>query len=137
MTNEFCTVSSPSRKQRQILLIWLVMALASLGAITVTLAFCVMLEVVLALVFLVMLRISSRAYWELRFEGAQLFLTDCGSRQTYRVFDVPASDFDIRQTEAQKAKNLCDLKIKNTMFNVYDAREADKLVRYIEEHFQG
>lgn len=115
---------------------WLVFALASIGALKVTTAFFLLLEVILAVTFLFLVFITSRAYWVLRFEDAHLYLTDCGSHQTYHVYDVPASDFVFRQSKSQKAKNRCDLKIRNTVFAIYDAEQYEEMTRYIAENFE-
>lgn len=68
----------------------------------------------------------------LRFQGNKLYIDGV---KHYVVYDVPASDFLLSQTESDKKKDIGNMKIKNTIFSFKGIRNFSKLTEYINENF--
>lgn len=71
----------------------------------------------------------------LRFEGSELFIELGEKKDTYEVYDIPASDFVINQTKKQKKIDYCDLTIKNTIFIFGNVKKCRELKEYIKQHY--
>ncbi len=71
----------------------------------------------------------------LTFKEGKLYLTNISGTKQFTVYDVPASDFIITQSEGQKKNDTCNLKIKNTVFKLYSVENCTEMKKYIEENF--
>ena len=134
--NSFKTVSSSKKNVTTIAITFGVMAVLALLGLTVTVGLCIFLEVILAICFLVAFIITKRAYWDVEFDGEILFIHNNGNKQTYRIDELTRTDFILKQTEAQKAKNVGDVKFKNYPFLMYDVANFAELEEYINKTFK-
>lgn len=73
--------------------------------------------------------------WKLDFEGNYLTLINLYTRESYAVYDISASDLIIKQTKKEKEMDYCDLKIKDTIFNLRGVQNCKKLKEYIKENY--
>ena len=64
-----------------------------------------------------------------------LFLVNNGNGQGYTFEALKAEDFKITQSEAQKAKNTCDMRVSDAPFAMYDIENCDELKAYIKANF--
>ncbi len=71
----------------------------------------------------------------LRFEGATLHLDGKTKNAHYMVYDIPASDIVLKQSEADKAADRCSLRIKNTVFNLKYVENYTALRAYIDANY--
>ena len=78
----------------------------------------------------------ARTRWEIQLKGDKLFLHNTGNRQDYWFDDIAYSDFIITQSDRQKEKNTCDLKIKDVPFAMYDVQNYTGLIAYLQTHYQ-
>ena len=76
----------------------------------------------------------SKTKWEIEFKNNNIFLYHTGNRQSYYVENLTQSDLVIKQSNTQKHKNRCDLKIKNTPFVICDVKLHNELLAYIQEN---
>lgn len=136
MENRFETRSHPEKNVLSVCATWLFMALLSFGALRVTVNLFIFLESILFLTCGIMALFVSRVYWLLKFVDDTLYLENSLTHKSFRIYDVPASDFVIRQSKKQLAKDRCDIKIKDTVFAIYDADCASELQKYISENFK-
>jgi len=88
---------------------------------------------ILFAIFLAVIMPLSQTKTVLRFEGNKLFIDGV---KHYVVFDVPASDFLLSQTEAGKKKDIGSMKIKNTIFSFKGIQNFSKMREYITENFE-
>ena len=91
-------------------------------------------EGVFLLVFLFCLFLVSKTHWEIEFKDNNLNLVNTGNHQSYYIENLTQSDLIIKQTQNQKKKNCCDLKIANTPFGIYDVKRYDELMVYIQKN---
>lgn len=74
--------------------------------------------------------------FELHFENDHLYIMNRTTGKTFEVFDIPASDFVITQTEKEKAANYCSLLIKNTVFAFGGIKNCSELKEYISQNYK-
>ena len=134
--NSFKTVSSSKKNVITIAITFGVMAVLALLGLTVTVGLFIYLEAILAICFLVAFIITKRTYWDVEFDGEILFMHNNGNKQTYRIDELTRADFILKQTEAQKAKNVGDVKFKNYSFLMYDVENFAELEAYINNTFK-
>lgn len=109
-------------------------ALAFLG-LRVAVATWLFLEVMLLLVFAFCLILTAKTHWEIRFENDKVLVYNAGNRQSYVFEQLRQSDFHIKQTEKQKVKNTCDMKLEDAPFAFYDIQNYQEMRAYILENF--
>ncbi len=73
--------------------------------------------------------------FSLRFEGDVLYLDGKQKHMHYQVYDIPASDIVLTQSESDKAENRCSMRIKNTVFRLKYVENYSELKKYIELNF--
>jgi Ca2+/Na+ antiporter len=133
--NTFKTRSTSAKIVRTTVFTFLLMfALAFLG-LRVAVATWLFLEGVLLLCFLFCLVLTSRNHWEIRFEDDKVLVYHHGSKQSYIFEDLKQSDFHIQQSEKQKAKNACDMRLEDAVFRFYDVQSCKEMQAYIRQHF--
>ncbi len=81
-------------------------------------------------------QVKTNNVFTLRFEGDVLHLEGRTKTAQYTVYDIPASDFVLKQSDSDKEQNMCSLKIKNTVFNLKYVENYSELKRYIEENYR-
>ena len=112
------------------------MALSLLGLI-VSPGLVVMLEITqlfcLGIIYYTTLRKCS---WRLFFENDQLTLTNLTTGQTFSVWDIPASDIVIKQSEKEKELDYGFVTIKDTVFGFHGVRNCNALREYIKENYR-
>lgn len=109
-------------------------ALAFLG-LRVAVATWLFLEAMLLLVFAFCLLLTSRTHWEIQFENDTVLVYNTGNRQSYVFEQLRQSDLHIRQSEKQKAKNTCDMKLEDAVFNFFDVQNCKEMMAYVRENF--
>ncbi len=133
--NNFYTESSSKRSVITVVCTSAVMfALAFLG-LAVTLAAWIFFEAIVLVVFVICLMLTKKTYWKIEFTGNTLTIFNNGNGQSYVFTDLNTEDFKITQSEAQKAKNTCDMRISDAPFAFYDVADCKELKEYIEKHF--
>ena len=131
----FETRSTSAKSVRTMIFTFIPMfALAFLG-LKVAVATWLFLEGVLLLCFLFCLVLTSRNHWEIRFEDDKVLVYHHGSKQSYIFEDLKQADFHIIQTEKQKVKNACDMRLEDAVFRFYDVQACAEMQTYIREHF--
>ena len=131
----FQTRSTAAKSVRTMIFTFIPMfALAFLG-LKVAVATWLFLEGVLLLSFLFCLAISAKTYWLIRFEDNKVLVYNNGNKQSYVFEDLKQSDFHIQQSEKQKAKNACDMRLEDAVFRFYDVQFCQEMQVYIQEHF--
>jgi hypothetical protein len=112
------------------------MTLSLLGLI-VSPGLVVMLEITqlfcLGIIYYTTLRKCS---WRLFFENDQLTLTNLTTGQTFSVWDIPASDIVIKQSEKEKELDYGFVTIKDTVFGFHGVRNCNALREYIKENYR-
>lgn len=133
--NTFQTHSTAQKSVRTLIFTFIPMfALAFLG-LKVAVATWLFFELILVLTFGFCLLFTARTHWEIQFKGDSLHLYNTGNRQSYTLDQLRQSDFIIQQTEKQKTKNACDMKIANAPFVFSDVQACNQLLSYIRENF--
>ena len=89
----------------------------------------------LLLVFVFCLILTARNHWEIQFENDKVLVYNTGNRQSYVFEQLRQSDFHIKRTEKQKAKNTCDMKLEDAVFNFYDVQNCKEMMDYVRENF--
>ena len=109
----------------------------SLLAFIISWQLVVMLEVMqvfcLGIMYYITVRKSS---WRLFFEGDQLTLTNLTTGQTFSVWDIPASDIVIKQSEKEKELDYGFVTIKDTVFGFHGVKNCNALREYIKENYR-
>ncbi len=90
---------------------------------------------ILSLVLLTQVGVNN--VFTLRFEGNELFIDGKQKQMHYHVYDIPASDIVLTQSEKDKAANRCSMKIKKTVFNLKYVENYSELKKYIEANFSN
>ena len=134
--NSFKTVSSPKKNLTVMAITFAVMAVAALFGFTVTAGLVVFLEAILLICFAAGFFITKRTYWIVEFRGEILIMYNNGNKQAYQIDELTRSDFILKQTEKQKAKNVGDVKFKNYPFLMYDVESFAELEAYINNNFK-
>ena len=109
-------------------------ALAFLG-LKVAVATWLFFEIVLLVVFGFCLLLTARTHWEIRFENDEVMIHNTGNRQSYVFDQLKQSDFHIKQSDKQKSKNACDMKLADSVFVFYDVQSCQEMLAYIQENF--
>ncbi len=133
--NSFRTRSSARKSVLTIIYTFIPMfALAFLGlkiAVTTWLFF----EIVLLLTFGFTLFLTAKTHWEIQFENDKVIVYNTGNRQSYVFEQIKQSDFHIKQSQKQKEKNTCDMKIEDAVFAFYDVQSCQEMLGYIRDNF--
>ena len=131
----FQTRSTAAKSVRTMIYTFIPMfALAFLG-LKVAVATWLFLEGMLLLCFLFCLAFSAKTHLEIRFEDDKVLVYNTGNKQSYVFEDLKQSDFHIQQSEKQKAKNACDMRLEDSVFRFYDVQACQEMQAYIREHF--
>ena len=109
-------------------------ALAFLG-LKVAVATWLFFEIILLLVFGFCLLLTCKTYWEIQFKNDQVLVYNTGNRQSYIFEQLKQSDFHIKQSENQKARNSCDMKLEDSIFVFYDVQSCQEMLAYIQKNF--
>lgn len=79
---------------------------------------------------------NNKHHWRLQFENDTLKITNLNTRESFNVWDIPASDFIITQTKKEIKDDYCSLAIKNTIFAFGGVKNCKQLKAYIKEHYK-
>ena len=109
-------------------------ALAFLG-LKVAVATWLFFEIILLLTFGFTLFLSAKTHWEIQFENDKVLVYNTGNRQSYIFEQLRQSDFHIKQSEKQKAKNACDMKLEDAVFVFSDVQSCQEMLAYIRDNF--
>ena len=109
-------------------------ALAFLG-LKVAVATWLFFEIILLLVFGFGLLLTGKTHWEIQFKNDQVLVYNTGNRQSYIFEQLKQSDFHIKQSENQKARNSCDMKLEDSIFVFYDVQSCQEMLAYIQKNF--
>lgn len=109
-------------------------ALAFLG-LKVAVATWLFFEIILLLAFGFCLLLTGKTYWEIQFKNDQVLVYNTGNRQSYIFEQLKQSDFHIKQSENQKARNSCDMKLEDSIFVFYDVQSCQEMLAYIQKNF--
>lgn len=74
--------------------------------------------------------------WKLHFENDNLTLTNLTTGQTFSVWDIPASDIVIKQSEKEKELDYGFVTIKDTVFGFHGVKNCNALREYIKENYR-
>lgn len=133
--NSFVTRSTARKSVRTMVCTFLpLLALAFLG-LKVAVATWLFFEIVLLVVFGFCLLLTARTHWEIRFENDEVMIYNTGNRQSYVFDQLKQSDFHIKQSDKQKAKNACDMKLADSVFVFYDVQSCREMREYIQKNF--
>ena len=67
---------------------------------------------------------------------AKLILTNLTTGQTFSVWDIPASDIVIKQSEKEKELDYGFVTIKDTVFGFHGVKNCSALREYIKENYR-
>jgi hypothetical protein len=134
--DQFTTRSSGKRSMITVGLTGLVCCAAAFWGLTVTVAMWLFLEGMILLSIAFCLFLTARSYFILEFTNDRLILTNNGNRQQYLFQDLTLADFHIRQSEAQKKHNTCDLQIEDSIFRITDLENHNELLAYLQTHYR-
>ena len=133
--NSFVTQSTARKSVLTMVCTFLpLFALAFLG-LKVAVATWLFFEIVLLVVFGFCLLLTARTHWEIRFENDEVMIYNTGNRQSYVFDQLKQSDFHIKQSDKQKAKNACDMKLADSVFVFYDVQSCREMREYIQKNF--
>ena len=74
--------------------------------------------------------------WRLFFENDQLTLTNLTTGQTFSVWDIPASDIVIKQSEKEKELDYGFVTIKDTVFGFHGVKNCSALREYVKQNYR-
>ncbi len=77
-----------------------------------------------------------KSSWRLFFENDLLTLTNLTTGQTFSVWDIPASDIVIKQSEKEKELDYCFVTIKDTVFGFHGVKNCSALREYIKQNYR-
>ena len=122
---------------RTCIVMWLALSTLALLALRIAVISCLFFEgIVLAVcVFTYIYVCKNTARWKLEFQGNTLLVTNLGNQQKYRVYDVLAEDFILKQTKFQLKRDCGDLRVKDTVVMMGDVQQFSAVKQYIETHF--
>ena len=132
--NSFKTQSTAHKSVITIIYTFVPMFLLSFLGLIVSVITWLYFECVLFLVFIFCLSIVSKTHWEIEFHDNNIILINTGNSESYYIENLTQSKLIIRQTSKQKRKNSCDIKIANTPFGIYDVKNCDELLIYIQQN---
>ncbi|MBO5778696.1 MAG: hypothetical protein J6R82_03925 [Clostridia bacterium] len=75
-------------------------------------------------------------HWTLEFKGDVLTITNIKTNASYCVYDIPASDFMIKQSKRDVQLDYCTFLIKNTVFAMDGVKNCQQLKAYIQENYK-
>lgn len=131
----FRTRSTSGKNTRVVIFTFIpLLALAFLG-LKIAVITWVFFEVFLLFMLGICLFIVGRTHWEIEFRDDTISVYNTGNRQNFVITDLKQSDFIIKQSKKQKAKNTCDMKIANMMFLFYDVQSYQEMWAYIQANF--
>jgi hypothetical protein len=106
-------------------------------ALSITVAFWLFLEIVIAAIFAILFFRVKRAYLSIEFQDKLLILHDNGNGKTYQVDQLTVADFEFKQTEKQKALNSGDVRMVNyPLFMMYDVQNFSEFEAYVRNNFK-
>ncbi len=73
--------------------------------------------------------------WKLEFNDAVITITNLNTKEKFRVYDIPASDFVVNQSKNEIKLDYCSLMIKSTVFLFGGIKNCSQLKAYIQENF--
>ena len=74
--------------------------------------------------------------WKLHFENDNLTLTNLTTGQTFSVWDIPASDIVIKQSEKERELDYGFVTIKDTVFGFHGVKHCNALREYIKQNYK-
>ncbi len=72
----------------------------------------------------------------LSFEGDRLYIHNRTTSESYEVYDIPASDFVIKQTKKEIGLNYCSVIIRGTVFGFGGVKNCKELKEYIAANYK-
>ena len=135
--NSFKTVTSPKNNIITFSVTCAIMFALAFLALSITVAFWLFLEIVIAAIFTILFFRVKRAYWIIEFQDKLLILNDNGNGKTYQVDQLTVADFEFKQTEKQKALNSGDVRMVNyPLFMMYDVQNYREFEAYVRRNFK-
>ncbi|MBQ4141713.1 MAG: hypothetical protein IJD70_10280 [Clostridia bacterium] len=135
--NSFKTVTSPKNNIITFSVTCAIMFALAFLALSITVAFWLFLEIVIAAIFTILFFRVKRAYWIIEFQDKLLILNDNGNGKTYQVDQLTVADFEFKQTEKQKALNSGDVRMVNyPLFMMYDVQNYSEFEAYVRRNFK-
>ena len=131
----FKTRSTAEKSVRTMIFTFIPMFALAFFGLKVAVATWLFLEGILLVAFAVCLILSAKTHWEIQFENDKVLVYNTGNRQSYVFERLKQSDFHIKQSEKQKAKNTCDMKLEDSIFVFYDVQACQEMLAYIRENF--
>lgn len=131
--NSFKTKSTAHKSVLTIICTFIPMFLLAFLGLKIAVITWLYFEGVFLLVFLFCLFLVSKTHWEIEFKDNNVSLVNTGNGQSYYIENLTQSDLIIKQSQKQKKKNCCDLKIANTPFGIYDVKRCEELAAYIQK----
>ena len=131
--NSFKTKSTARKSVLTIIYTFTPMFLLAFWGLKISIITWLYFECVLLLVFMFCLFLVSKTHWEIEFQNNNISLVNTGNHQSYYIENLTQSDLIIKQSQKQKKKNCCDLKIANTQFGIYDVKQCEELAAYIQK----
>ena len=125
-------------RNRALLIVFLVMSLlACLGFFVAWQTF-VYLEVfvLFSCACTYFLQIRKGHSWRLEFKNDELTIINLKTGEAFCVWDIPASDFVIKQEKKEIELDYCSLSIKNTVFHFEGLNNCSELRKYIKENYK-
>ncbi len=139
--NTFMTESDAKYVERQYSQgVWITFVIFSLlSSLTLfvawqTFAFCETIVLIVCVVLYIQKR-NLAPCWRLSFENDELTLFNLKTGERFEVYDIPATDFVIRQSAKDKELDYCDVLIKNTIFAMGGVKNCTRLKAYIDAHY--
>lgn len=131
----FKTRSTSEKSVRTIIYTCIPMlALAFLG-LKISLIAWLFFEGILLSTFAFCLLLTAKTHWEIEFKNDSILVYNTGNRRSYVFDQLSQSDFIIKQSEKQKAKNTCDMWIADAPFVFSDVQSYRQMISYIQENF--
>ena len=132
--NSFKTQSTARKSVLTIIYTFIPMFLLAFFGLKIAVITWLYFEGLLLLVFLFCLFLVSKTRWEIEFKDNNVSLVNTWNHRNYYFENLTQSDIIMKQTQKQKKKNCCDLKIANTPFGIYDVKRYDELMVYIQKN---
>lgn len=133
--NSFTTRSTAEKSIRITIYTFIPMFVLAFWGLKVAVVTWLFIEGILLFTFAFCLILTARTHWEIQFQGDKILVYNTGNRQSYVFEQLKQSDFHIKQTEKQKAKNTCDMRLEDSMFGFYDVQSCQEMLAYIQENF--
>lgn len=134
MMYAFQTSSSPRRNILTVIFTFIPMFAIAFWGLKIAVVTWIFLEIILLLSCCYCLFLVSRVRWKIEIRGNTILLVNLGNRQSYYFDDLKQSDIVIKQTDAQKQKNCCDMRIQDSPFRLYDVDHCSEMTAYIREN---